>query len=122
MIEGNPYSQTQFPIATQVAEEYVIRQVSIHRQPIYRSKYGDIGLKSGPLASFLVSYFIEGGMSPLEVEIFFYQMLDVCNVTRVKHFASVGRYEGLKKAGVSEIENVLDYFAECVMSGYMRPH
>lgn len=122
MIEGNPYSQKQFPIATQVAEEYCIRQASIHRQPIYRSKYGDIGLKSGPLASFLVTYFIEGGMSPLEVEIFFYQMLDVCNLNRAKHFASVGRYEGLKSDGITEIEDVLDYFAECVFSGHMRPH
>ena len=121
-MESNPYSQKQFPIATRVCEQYVIRQASIHRQPIYRSKYGDIGLEVGPLASFLVSYFIEGGMSPLEVEMFFYQMLDVYNLTRVKHFATIGRYEGLKKAGVSEIEDVLDYFAECVMSGHMRPH
>ena len=121
-MSNNPYSQAQFPIATQVCEQYVIRQASIHRQPIYRSKYGDIGLEVGPLASFLVSYFIEGGMTPLEVEMFFYQMLDVYNLKRGRHFASIGRYEGIKAGGITEVEDVLDYFAECVFSGHMRPH
>ena len=122
MIEGNPYSQKKFPIATQVCEQYVIRQASMHRQPIYRSKYGDISLEVGPMASFLVSYFIEGGMTPLDVEMFFYRMLDIYNLKRVRHFASMGRYEGLKADGINEIEGVLDYFAECVFSGRMRPH
>lgn len=116
------YSPEKFPMTRQACEEFVIRQACTHRNPIYRSAYGDILLDADCLASMLTSYFMEDGMDAQQVEIKFFQMLDIYNLDKPAYFASIGKYEGLKKSAVEEISEILDYFASKVAAGELPAH
>lgn len=111
------YSPEKFPMVRQACEEFVIRQVSIHRRPVYRSAYGDILIDADCLASMLTSYFMGDSMTAAQVERKFFDMLDIYNLDKPVYFASIGRYEGLKKSAIDEIKEILDYFAEKVADG-----
>ncbi|WNN42806.1 hypothetical protein [Winslowiella toletana] len=113
----SPYSPEKFPITRQVCEEFVIRQVSIHRRPVYRSAYGDILIDADCLASMLTSYFMADDMDAGQVERKFFQMLDIYNLNKPEYFATIGRYEGLNKPAVEELTEILDYFASKVADG-----
>ncbi|WP_288500885.1 hypothetical protein [uncultured Erwinia sp.] len=113
----SPYSPEKFPITRQVCAGFVIRQVSIHRRPVYRSAYGDILIDADCFASMLTSYFMADDMDSKQVEMKFFQMLDIYNLDKPHYFARIGNYEGLKKQAVDEITEILDYYAEKVADG-----
>ncbi len=118
----NPYSPEKFPITRQVCEEFVIMQTAKHRQPIYRSAFGDILIDADCLASMFTSYFMADDMDAVAVEMKFFQMLDIYNLDRQEYFASIGKYEGLKPSGVAVIEDILDYYAQKVADGELPAH
>lgn len=113
----NQYSPEKFPMTRQVCEESVIMQTAKHRQPIYRSAFGDILIDADCLASMFTSYFMADDMDAAAVEMKFFQMLDIYNLDRQEYFASIGKYEGLKPGGVAVIEDILDYYASKVSDG-----
>lgn len=118
----NPYSPEKFPFVRKVCEEFVIRQTAKHRQPVYRSGYGNILIDVDCLASFLTSYFMVDDLTTQEVELKFFQMLDIYNLERPEYFATIGKYEGLRPEGVEVIEDALDYYAQKVVDGDMPAH
>ncbi|HCT2372333.1 TPA: hypothetical protein ACPZHF_004328 [Enterobacter cloacae subsp. cloacae] len=118
----NPYSPEKFPMARQVCEEFVIMQTAKHRQPIYRSEFGDILIDADCLASMLTSYFMTDNMDADAVEMKFFRMLDIYNPERPSYFASIGKYEGIKPSGIAVIEDILDYYAQKVADGELPAH
>lgn len=118
----NPYSPEKFPMTRQVCEEFVIRQASIHRRPVYRSAHGDILIGTDSLASMLTSNFMADDMDAGQVELKFFQMLDIYNLDKPEYFATIGKYEGLKKPAVDEITEILDYYASKVADGSLPAH
>ncbi|WP_313684228.1 hypothetical protein [Pantoea sp.] len=118
----SPYSPEKFPMTRRVCEEFVIRQTSIHRRPVYRSAYGDILIDADCLASMLTSYFMADDMDAAAVELKFFQMLDIYNLDKPEYFATIGKYEGLKKRAIDEIAEILDYYASKVADGSLPAH
>ncbi|WP_254684217.1 hypothetical protein [Providencia heimbachae] len=58
-----------------VSELFLIRQVAIHKRPVFRSSLGDIKFSVESLANFLKSYYREDYKSDLELSMLFFNML-----------------------------------------------
>lgn len=107
---------------SQVSEEFILHKTAIHRRPVHRSPLGDIQLRTSCLTEFLYSYFNEDGMSDEDLAMKFFKMLDIYADKDKDCIASIGNGEKLKSEAVSELEKVLDFFAETVCEGALTAH
>jgi len=112
-----------FQFISQVSEEFVLHKTAIHRRPVHRSPLGDVQLNISCLTAFLYAYFINDGLSDDDLAMKFFKMLDIYNLKGQGCIASIGNHEGLKPEAISEIEGVIDFFAEAYLAGvYQNEH
>lgn len=99
-----------------VSELFLIRQVAMHKRPVFRSSLGDIKFSVESLANFLKSYYQEDYKSDLELSMLFFNMLKREYLPDQTVLVSWCMNEELTDEAIQKISGLLEDFAEMEFS------
>ncbi len=103
-----------------VSELFLIRQVAMHKRPVFRSSLGDIKFSVESLANFLTSYYREDYKSDLELSMLFFNMLKREYLPDPTVLVSWCMNEELTDEAIQKISGLLEDFAEMEFSNQIQ--
>ncbi|WP_318837395.1 MULTISPECIES: hypothetical protein [unclassified Providencia] len=110
------YSKQVEIVSLVVSELFLIRQVAMHKRPVFRSSLGDIKFSVESLANFLTSYYREDYKSDLELSMLFFNMLKREYLPDPTVLVSWCMSEELTNEAIHKISGLLEDFAEMEFS------
>lgn len=110
------YSEQVETFSLIVSELFLIRQVAMHKRPVFRSSLGDIKFSVESLANLLKSYYREDYKSDLELSMQFFNMLKREYLPDPTVLVSWCMNEELTDEAIRKISVLLEDFAEMEFS------
>lgn len=114
------YSEQVETFSLVVSELFLIRQVAMHKRPVFRSSLGDIKFSVESLANFLKSYYREDYKSDLELSMLFFNMLKREYLPDPTVLVSWCMNEELTDEAIQKISGLLEDFAEMEFSNQIE--
>ncbi|AUU38605.1 MULTISPECIES: hypothetical protein [Proteus] len=110
------YNDQVETFSTIVSELFLIRQVAMHKRPVFRSSLGDIRFSVETLANFLKGYYREDDKSDIELSMLFFNMLKREYLPDPKVFISWCINDELTDEAVNKISELLENLAQMEFS------